>query len=65
MKIKTKLANYKTIKNLEIDNSKKPRKPLWLIGLLIYILGLPELLAVKFSAKKSEWKKLKALALSL
>ena len=40
MKIKTKLANYKTIKNLEIDNSKKPRKPLWLIGLLIYILGL-------------------------
>lgn len=65
MKIKTKLADYETIKNLEIDNSKRPRKPLWLIGLLIYILGLPELLAVKFSAKKIRMEKVKGPCLIL
>ena len=58
MKIKTKLVDFEKISNLKINNSIKPLKPMWLLGALIYILSIPELLAVKFRLKKIRMDKL-------
>ncbi len=52
MKIKTKLVDFEKISDLKINNSIKPLKPMWLLGALIYVLSIPELLAVKFHLKK-------------
>ena len=58
MKIKTKLVDFEKISNLKINNSIKPLRPMWLLGALIYILSIPELLAVKFRLKKIRMDKL-------
>ena len=58
MKIKTKLADFEKISDLKINNSIKPLKPMWLLGALIYVLAIPELLAVKFHLKKERMDEL-------
>ncbi len=65
MKIKTKLVDFEKISDLKINNSINPLKPIWLLGALIYVLAIPELLAVKFRLKKERMEKLKEPCLIL
>lgn len=65
MKIKTKQIDFEAFKNLEKPKHKRPLKPLWLLGLLIKIISIPELWAVKFKFTKQRMEKAKGPCLIL
>lgn len=50
MKIKTRKISYEKLLRVEKPKQKKPRKPLFLLGLLIRILSIPDFIATKFKS---------------
>ena len=58
MKIKTKKADYEKVISMPKQKHKNPRKPLWLLKLLIRILAIPDLFSTKFTYTEHNMDKL-------
>ena len=57
MKIKTKRVPFSFVEKIEKPKHKKPLKPLWILGLIIRIISLPDLWATRFKFTKVDMEK--------
>lgn len=57
MKIKTKHLSYSELEKISAPPHRRPKRPLWLLALLIRIISIPDLLATRFSFTTEDMEK--------